>query len=175
VLAELMTLSLDIVRLRRIALRIKAITMALDGADFIEVFKSFLEAGQSEEESYQSTVRCFRGGDVRGRTVFTKDTVYLKGLVEVYAFLATCIHENRPELASSLFAGRLTLGDVVELAPYFETGYLDGPFYVPRWAHDLRTLASAFACNTFFTRINMADVKLENFIFHEEAVATGDV
>ena len=175
VLAELMTLSLDIVRLRRIALRIKAIAMALDGADFIEVFKSFLEAGQSEEESYQSTVRCFRGGDVRGRTVFTKDTVYLKGLVEVYAFLATCIHENRPELAGSLFAGRLTLGDVIELAPYFETGYLDGPFYLPHWARDLRTLASAFACNIFFTRINMTDVKLENFISHEEAIATGSV
>ena len=92
VLAELMTLSLDIVRLRRIALRIKAIAMALEGADFIEIFQSFLEAGQSEEESYQSAVRCFRGGDVRGRTVFTKDTVYLKGLMEVHAFLATCIH-----------------------------------------------------------------------------------
>jgi uncharacterized protein (TIGR02421 family) len=173
VLAELMTLSLDIVRLRRIALRIKAIAMALDGADFIEVFKGFLEAGQSEEESYQSTVRCFRGGDVRGRTVFTKDTVYLKGLVEVYAFLVTCIHENRTELASSLFAGRLTLGDVIELAPYFETGYLDGPFYVPHWARDLRTLASAFACNTFFMRIDMTDVKLENFVLLEEALATG--
>ncbi len=106
VLAELMTLSLDVVRLRRIALRIKAIAMALDGADFIEIFKGFLEAGQTEEESYQSTVRCFRGGDVRGKTVFTKDTVYLKGLMEVHAFLATCIHENRPELANFLFAGR---------------------------------------------------------------------
>ena len=105
VLAELMTLSLDIVRLRRIALRIKAIAMALDGADFIEVFKSFLEAGQTEEEGYQSTVRCFRGGDVRGKTVFTKDTVYLKGLMEVHTFLAVAIHENRPELATALFAG----------------------------------------------------------------------
>lgn len=174
VLAELMTLSLDIVRLRRIALRIKAIAMALDGADFIDIFKSFLEAGQTEEESYQSTVRCFRGGDVRGKTVFTKDTVYLKGLVEVYAFLATCIHENRPELASCLFAGRLTLGDVVELAPYFETGFIDGPHYVPHWAKDLRTLASAFACNAFFMRTDLSEVKLENFIELEERTATGN-
>ena len=110
VLAELMTLSLDIVRLRRIALRIKAIAMALEGADFIEIFQSFLEAGQTEAESYQSTVRCFRGGDVSGNAVFTKDTVYLKGLLEVYAFIATCIRENRPEFASYLFAGRLSLG-----------------------------------------------------------------
>ena len=173
VLAELMTLSLDIVRLRRIALRIKAIAMALDGADFIEIFRSFLEAGQSEEESYQSTVRCFRGGDVRGKTVFTKDTVYLKGLVEVYAFLATCIHENRPELTNYLFAGRLSLGDVIELAPYFETSFIDGPHYIPHWAKDLRTLASAFACNAFFMRTDLSQVKLENFIELEERTATG--
>jgi uncharacterized protein (TIGR02421 family) len=175
VMAELMTLSLDIVRLRRIALRIKAIAMALDGADFIEVFKSFLEAGQSEEESYQSTVRCFRGGDVRGKTVFTKDTVYLKGLMEVHAFLAVTIHENRPELANALFAGRLSIGDVIELAPYFESGFLSGPHYMPHWASDLRTLASALACNAFFTRVDLTHVTLENFIRLEEDTATGIV
>jgi uncharacterized protein (TIGR02421 family) len=174
VMAELMTLSLDIVRLRRIALRIKAIAMALDGADFIEVFSGFLEAGQSEEESYQSTVRCFRGGDVRGKTVFTKDTVYLKGLLEVYAFLAVAIHENRPELANALFAGRMSLGDIVELAPYFETGFLVGPHYMPHWASDLRTLASAMACYAFFTRVDLTHVKLENFSKMEEAVAIGN-
>ena len=94
-MAELLTLSLDIVRLRRIALRVKAIAMALDGADFIDIFKSFIEAGQTEEESYQSTVRCFRGGDVKGGSVFTKNTVYLKGMIEVHAFLAVAIHDNR--------------------------------------------------------------------------------
>lgn len=172
VLAELLTLSLDILRLRRIALRVKAIAMALDGADFIEVFRSFIDAGQSEEESFHSTMRCFRGGDVRGRTVFTKDTVYLKGMLEVYAFLATCIHENRPELARWLFAGRLTIGDVIELAPYFETGFLEQPHYLPHWARDLRTLASVFACNAFFTRFDLTEVRLANFIRLEEQLAT---
>ncbi len=174
VMAELMTLSLDIIRLRRIALRVKAIAMALDGADFIDVFKSFLEAGQTEEESYQSTVRCFRGGDVKGGTVFTKDTVYLKGMVEVYTFLAVAIHDNRPELVNALFAGRMSLGDVVELAPYFENGYLVSAYYMPYWANDLRTLASVLACNAFFTRVDLTHVKLENFIRLEEATATGD-
>jgi uncharacterized protein (TIGR02421 family) len=175
VMAELMTLSLDVVRLRRIALRVKAIAMVLEGADFIEVFKSFLDAGQSEQESYQSTVRCFRGGDVRGGTAFTKDTVYLKGLMEVYAFLAVAIHENRPELVNNLFAGRLSLGDVIELAPYFETGFLDGAHYMPPWASDLRTLASVLACNAFFTQVDLTNVKLENFIDFEEAAAIGEV
>ena len=175
VIAELMTLSLDVVRLRRIALRVKAIAMVLEGADFIEVFKSFVDAGQSEEESYQSTVRCFRGGDVRGGTAFTKDTVYLKGMLEVYTFLAVAIHENRPELVNYMFAGRLSLGDVIELAPYFETGFLTGPHYMPPWASDLRTLASVLACNTFFTQIDLTHVKLENFIAFEEATAIGQV
>lgn len=175
VMAELLTLSLDIVRLRRIALRVKAIAMALDGADFIDIFKSFLEAGQTEEESYQSTVRCFRGGDVKGGSVFTKDTVYLKGMIEVHAFLAVAIHDNRPELVNALFAGRMSLGDVVELAPYFESGFLIDAHYMPHWASDLRTLASVLACNAFFTRFDLTHVKLENFIRLEEATATGEV
>jgi uncharacterized protein (TIGR02421 family) len=175
VIAELMTLSLDIVRLRRIALRVKAIAMVLEGADFIEIFKSFLDAGQTEEESYQSTVRCFRGGDVRGGIAFTKDTVYLKGMIEVHAFFSVAIHDNRPELVNALFAGRMSLGDVVELAPYFETGYLVSAHYMPHWASDLRTLASVLACNAFFTRVDLTHVKLENFIDLEEATAIGKV
>jgi uncharacterized protein (TIGR02421 family) len=173
VLAELMTLSLDIVRLRRVALRVKALALALDGADFIDVFRSFLEAGQNEAESYQSTVRCYRGGDVSGKAVFTKDTVYLKGMMEVHAFLAVAIHDNRPELARALFAGRLTIGDVIELAPYFDSGYLCGPHYVPPWASDLRTLASALAYNAFFTRMDLSEVRLEIFSAREETTATG--
>jgi len=175
VIAELMTLSLDIVRLRRIALRVKAIAMALEGANFIEIFQYFLESGQTEEESYQSTVRCFRGGDVNGGTVFTKDTVYLKGMMEVHTFLAVAIHDNRPELVNALFAGRMSLGDVVELAPYFESGFLVGAHYMPHWASDLRTLASALACNAFFTRVDLTHVKLENFIQLEEATALRSV
>jgi hypothetical protein len=173
VLAELMTLSLDLTRLRRIALRVHAIAKALDGADFIEIFESLLEKGLSEEEAYRSTVRLFRGGDVRGRTVFTKDTVYLKGMIEVYAFLMTCMRENRPEFASWLFAGRLTLGDVIEIAPHFETGYLIGPHYVPHWASDLRTLASSFAFNGFFTRFDLSAVGFQNFVALEENTALG--
>lgn len=173
VLSELLTLSLDVTRLRRLALRVMGIAQALDGADFIQVFEGFIAGGQSEEESYQSTVRCFRGGDVRGGVAFTKDTVYLKGMLEVYAFLATCIHENRPEFATWLFSGRLTLGDVVQLAPYFETGFIALPHYLPRWARDLRTLTSAFACNAFFTQVDLSKVTFAGFVEMEERLASG--
>jgi uncharacterized protein (TIGR02421 family) len=47
VMAELITNSIDLTRLRRVALRVIAVKMALDGADFIELFKFFLDAGQT--------------------------------------------------------------------------------------------------------------------------------
>ncbi|MDZ7613403.1 MAG: DUF1704 domain-containing protein [Flavobacteriaceae bacterium] len=43
VMAELITNAIDISRLRRIALRVIAVQMALDGADFIDLFKYFPE------------------------------------------------------------------------------------------------------------------------------------
>ena len=94
--AELITNAIDLPRLRRLALRVKAIQLALDGADFIDVFRFFLAAGQTLEESYYSAARVFRGGDVRGRIVFTKDVVYLQGLISVHTFFLQAIHQGRP-------------------------------------------------------------------------------
>ncbi len=79
--AELITTTIDLSRLRRIALRVEAIHRALEGADFIEVFRFYREAGQNLDDSYHSTLRVFRGGDPRGRVVFTRDVIYVQGLV----------------------------------------------------------------------------------------------
>ena len=169
VFSELLTLSMDVQRLRRIALRVRAIDQALNGADFIEVFRGFVDAGQTEEESYKSAQRVFRGGDARGKIVFTKDCVYLKGLLEVHTILRVAIRDNRPELLRNLFAGRLTIGDVVELAPFFESGLLVPPRYVPPWARDLRCLAAVLAYSAFLTRIDLSGVNLEEIPSGEDA------
>jgi uncharacterized protein (TIGR02421 family) len=57
VFSELITSSIDLVRLRRIALRAKAVDAALTGADFIEVFRIYLEGGQTESDAYNSAQR----------------------------------------------------------------------------------------------------------------------
>jgi hypothetical protein len=119
--AELITNAIDLPRLRRLALRVKAIQMALDGADFIDVFRFFLGAGQSQEESFHSAARVFRGGDVRGKIVFTKDVVYLQGLIRVHTFFLQAIHQGRPEYIRDLFSGRMALGDVLDLHAYFRS------------------------------------------------------
>src|SRR5690606_23946017 len=82
--AELVTGASDIERLKRISLRIVAIHMAMHGADFIQVFRFFLDAGQTEGDSFASTQRVFRGVPTTGGAAFTKDTVYLHGLLSVH-------------------------------------------------------------------------------------------
>jgi len=168
VLAELITNSMDIVRLRRIALRVIAVKMALDGADFIEVFKFFLDGGQTEYESVKSAQRIFRGGDVKGGVVFTKDAVYLEGLFEVHTFLRVAIRDNKPNIVRNLFAGRLTMGDTLRLEPYFQNGWLNPPTYLPTWAVDLRRLSASMAYSAFTTNIKLDKVYLERAIELEE-------
>jgi uncharacterized protein (TIGR02421 family) len=168
VLAELVTNSIDITRLRRVALRVIAVKMALDGADFIDLFKFFLNAGQSEIESVRSTQRIFRGGAVKDKVVFTKDAVYLQGLLEVHTFLRVAIRDNRPNLVRNLFSGRLTMGDALRLDPLFQSGWLFPPAYIPLWASDLRRLAAMMAYSAFITNIKLEKVYLDRFIEVEE-------
>lgn len=168
VLAELFTNSMDIVRLRRIALRVIAIQMALEGANFIDVFEFFLNGGQSEEESVRSTQRVFRGGAAKDGIVFTKDAMYLQGLLEVHTFFRLAIKECRPELIRNAFSGRLTLADTLRLAPLFDSGWLIGPTYVPLWANDLQRLSAALAYSAFIANIRLDKVYLERAIEFEE-------
>ncbi|WP_369989712.1 flavohemoglobin expression-modulating QEGLA motif protein [Pseudomonas xanthosomatis] len=163
-LAELFTGSMDINRLRRIALRVLAVQQALDGADFIQVFEGFVQAGQSQEESFRSTQRVFRGADLRGGSAFTKDAAYLTGLLGVHTLLRVAVRDNRPELVSHLFAGRLSLADTLRLAPLFETGWLKAPTYVPAWASDMRRLAANLAFSAFISQIKLDGLNLPLFM-----------
>jgi uncharacterized protein (TIGR02421 family) len=164
VFAELATRSIDISRLRRLAVRIQALKRALDGADFIDVFKTFLETGQDEREAYKSAQRIFRGGDVRGGVAFTKDSAYLKGVMETHVLMNLAIRDNRPQIIERLFAGRLTHSDTVTLGPYFESGFLSRPHYVPPWAEDSRRLAASLAYSSFMMKVDLGALSLDSFV-----------
>jgi uncharacterized protein (TIGR02421 family) len=164
VFAELVTRSIDINRLRRLALRIKALKCALEGADFLDCFKIFLDAGQDQREAYKSAQRIFRGGDVRGTIAFTKDSAYLKGLMETHVFMNVAIRDNQPHAIERLFAGRLTMSDTITLGPYFESGFLERPRYVPPWARDTRRLAAALAYSSFMMNVDLSSVSLDRFV-----------
>lgn len=168
VFSELVTFSIDLNRLRRVALRSQAVGLALSGGNFIDVFSHFLSEGQSEQESYHSAQRIFRGGDVHGTVAFTKDAGYLEGLILVQTFLRKAIADGREELIPMLFAGRLTLGDVLELEELFETGTLLAPRYLPPWAVGFQRLAANLSYSLFSARIHLDTVELDRFLVLEE-------
>ena len=161
--AELVTTSMDLSRMRRIGLRIQAIHRALGGADFIEVFRFFLEAGQTQQDSFQSARRIFRGGDMRGRTVFTRDAIYVKGLVFTHTFLRKAIQACKVDYPTYLFAGRLTWGDVIALEPFFRSGFIAPPTHQPEWAANRLSLATYLTWSLVANRINLGAVRLDDF------------
>lgn len=159
--AELITGHIDIERMKRISLRILAIDMALRGADFIDVFRFFLEEGQRELESFTSAARIFRGVPVTGGAAFTKDGVYLAGLVRVHTFFRWCLRQKKLALTHRLFAGKMSLEDVFDLEPAFLSGAIAPPRYLPPWARRANGLAGILAFSLFANTIRLDRIDIE--------------
>lgn len=161
--AELITNAMDLTRLRRIALRIVALDHALSGADFLEVFDFYLDSGYPEGEAFASTVRVFRGGDVRGGVAFTKDVVYLRGVLQTHAWFHAGLAARKVEHPHYLFAGRLTWHDVVELAPCFEEGLIAPPRVEPSWVKNRHSLAAYLSFSNLTHMLPVAKATLSDF------------
>jgi uncharacterized protein (TIGR02421 family) len=162
--AELITGSIDLPRLKRISLRIIAIELALSGADFIEVFRFFLDAGQNEIDSFTSAMRVFRGCPLGGGDAFTKDTVYLHGLMSVHTFFRWSFKHRRLNLTHLLFAGKMALHDVFTLEPLFESGVITEPLYLPPWLQRTNGLAGMLAFSLFANQIRIDRVVAEDLV-----------
>ncbi len=168
--SEIITGAIDLNRLRRIALRVVAVTNALNGADFIEVFRGFLDAGQTPTESYQSAARIFRGGDPRGRICFTKDGAYLEGVMIIYMFIRKVLQSGHAETLPMLFAGRVTTSDVITLSPYLQDGLIARATYVPPWAREPQRILSLMAFFTAAGRFRLDTFDLNRFVEQEDEI-----
>lgn len=153
--AEQITGSIDIGRMKRLSLRIEAVARALDGADFVEVFRYFLDQGQTAEDSFASAQRVFRGVPTTGGAAFTKDTVYLRGLVGVHTFFRWSLRQQKLHLGRWLFAGKMTLADVQRFEPLFDCGVLKRPRWLPPWIVRANGLAGMLAFSLFANRIRL--------------------
>ncbi len=156
VFAELMSGTLDPSRLRRLADRVLAIQMAIDGADFLEIYRYFLGREYEPEQAFESARRVFRGGVLTGGAPFTKDMVYLDGLLRVHNFLRSAVLAGRGDCVRLLFCGKLALDDVPALGQLAAVGLCRPPLFLPPWAEDMRFLVSYLAYSGFLNRIDLA-------------------
>ncbi len=146
VFAEFVTGQLTTARLRRLAERVVAIRMALEGADFVEVFDYFRMRTEDSEQAFENARRVFRGGRVAGGIAFTKDIVYLDGLLRVHNFMRTAVSLGRTDLPGLLFAGKLDIEDIPALAELRAAGICRAATHLPPWVAEPDFLRSQLAC-----------------------------
>lgn len=160
VFAEFISGALDPRRFRRLADRVIAIDMAERGADFIEVYRFFRERGPGDApfEAFENARRVFRGGVIAGGAPFTKDSIYLGGLLEVHNFLRAAVKSGDAEFIRLLFVGKIDLADLAAMKLLREEGLIHAPRFMPPWATDLRYLLSYLAYSTFLNEINLGAV-----------------
>lgn len=159
VFSEFISGSMDIDRFRRLADRIIAIQMAIEGADFTDVFRYFLERVEGPEQAFENTRRVFRGGTVNGGAPFTKDIVYLDGLLRVHNFLRAIVGAGRADCLQLLFCGKLDVEDIPVLCELADMGLCDAPKFLPPWAADRRFLLSYLAYSSYLNSIDLSTVR----------------
>ena len=160
VFAEFISGALDPRRFRRLADRAIAIDMAQQGADFIQLFNFFRERNSADRpiEAFESARRVVRGGLTSGGAPFTKDSIYLGGLLEVHNYLRAAVRAGDAGLIRLLFVGKMDLGDLDAMQQLQSAGLLQAPALLPPWAGDLRYLLSYLAYSTFLNEISLRDV-----------------
>jgi uncharacterized protein (TIGR02421 family) len=160
VFAEFITGSMDIDRMHRLADRVIAIQMAVDGADFLQVYQYFLDRIGEPDQSFENTRRVFRGGILRGGAPFTKDIVYLDGLLRVHNFMRSMVATKRTDVLRMLFCGKLDLENIPVLCELASMGLCQPATYLPPWASDLRFLLAYLTYSSFLNKIDLSQVNI---------------
>ena len=159
VFAELISGAMDPSRMLRLADRVLAIQMAMDGADFLELYEFFRARTHDDFSAFENARRIVRGGMVEGGAPFTKDSVYLEGLVRVHNFLRIAVQETRVDTIRLLFAGKMDIEDMPAITTLAAHGLCVFPQFLPPWARDLRFLVSYIAYSAFLNRMNLERVR----------------
>lgn len=168
VFAEIISGTIELNRFQRLADRVFAIQMAVEGADFLQVYQYFLERTDNPDQSFESARRVFRGGVMTGGAPFTKDVVYLYGLLQVGTAIRAMFSAGRADCLLLLFCGKLDIYDLPALAELTAAGMCKLPRFVPPWVSDPRYLLALLTYSTFMNQIeserSLAAVKklLEN-------------
>ncbi len=153
VFAEIVSGTIELNRFQRLANRVFAIQMAVEGADFLQVYQFFLERTDSPDQAFESTRRVFRGGVMTGGAPFTKDVVYLYGLLQVSTAIRAIFSAGRADCLGLLFCGKLDIYDLPALAELTAAGLCQPPRFVPPWVSDPRYLLALLTYSTFMNQI----------------------
>lgn len=155
VFSEFITGCIDIERMNRISDRVMAIQMAVDGASFVDVFRYFRDRTRLKTDAFENTRRVFRGGVVSGGAPFTKDIVYLDGMIRVHNFFRAAVNKGKLDALEMLFAGKIDLDDIPIILKMKSEGLINKPKYLPFWLKDIDLLVSYFSFSGFISSMEI--------------------
>jgi len=147
-------------RLRKLTNRTRAIHMAEEGADFLEVFAFFREQGYGDDVSYSNASRVFRGSTPDGLP-FTKDLSYLKGFIMIYNYIQLAVRKGQLEQIPLLFCGKTTLEDMRTLRQLVDEGMVVPPKYLPPQFQDLNALSAWMCFSNFLNHLSLDRIEAD--------------
>ncbi|WP_437883704.1 flavohemoglobin expression-modulating QEGLA motif protein [Pseudomonas sp. LRF_L74] len=147
-------------RLRKLTNRTRAIHMAEEGADFLQVFQFYQEQGYAMAESYGNASRVFRGSSPTGLP-FTKDLSYLKGFIMIYNYIQLAVRKGKLEQIPLLFCGKTTLEDMRTLGQLVEEGLVTPPKYLPPQFRDLNALSAWMCFSNFLNHLSLDRIEAD--------------
>jgi uncharacterized protein (TIGR02421 family) len=157
--AELYSRTLSVERLERLAVRVKLVDMAEQGASFLDLYRFLIDRGSPRRDAYYDAQRICRGGVPSGGAPFTKDACYLAGLLEVYTFLSAVVRGGFRDEMELLVCGRIHLDDIAVLAELRAIGLLSRPRFLPSWLVQWQALLPYFAFTSFMDGIDIRPVE----------------
>jgi uncharacterized protein (TIGR02421 family) len=159
VLTEIFAFASHPARVRRLTNRIAGVALAEAGGNFLDVYRHFLNEGYEPPESYQHTMRIFRGSLPEGCGPFTKDLCYSKGFVLVYNFIKLAVRRGKVSRVPLLFCGKTTLADIKTLAQLIDEGLVVPPRFAPPPFTDLHALAVWMCYANFLDTLTMQRIE----------------
>ena len=159
VITEVFAFASHPARVRRLTNRIEGVAMAEAGANFLEVYRYFLEEGYDSHESYHHTTRIFRGSLPQGCGPFTKDLCYSKGFVLIYNYIRLAVRRGMVRRVPLLFCGKTTLADIKTISQLVEEGLVIPPRFVPPQFADLHALTAWMCFSHFLSRLSLKRIE----------------
>jgi uncharacterized protein (TIGR02421 family) len=158
VFSEVITGTIDPARFARLAARSIAIQMAIDGADFMDLYRFFLGRNDDPQAAFDGARRVVRGGVMSGGAPFTKDSSYLHGLLRVHNFMRTAVRLGRFDCLLLLFCGKLDLEDMPALGLLANSGHLMPPRFLHPRVADPRFLIAYLGYSNFLNAVHLPAV-----------------
>lgn len=160
IITEIFTFSSYPDRVKRLTNRINAVSMAEEGANFFDVFEFYRMQGSGEDDSYQSTVRVFRGSTFDGGP-FTKDLCYSKGFILIYNFMRLAVQRGLVNRIPLLFVGKTTIDDLHIIADLIDEGMIVPPKYVPPQFKDIAAVSAWMVYSLFMNRLDLRQLAID--------------